>query len=502
MNKETKYKEIIKANLHNTLNSGYVPELGTHKSGKVRDIHFTSLEVGKPIVMVASDRVSSFDFVLDRRIPFKGMVLNQFNEWAFENSKDIITNASMESPHPNIVVQKYYKNIMVECVVRGFVWGSMAGEYESGKRKMYGETIPDGLLRYEKLEEPLFTPTTKADDHDAPMTYQEVEVKLGKEMTAKVKSIAIKLFQRASELAEEQGLIFIDTKYEFGLDEQNNLYLIDEANTPDSSRYCSVKEYEKFEEIKKAMQPGEYKDVSDLLKNKPELKIKESSKQFVRDVLISKGFSYGSEGGPPSLSDDDVIEVSYRYIDLYERLTGNEFVFPSGDVKQGMLSGLKKESYIKGGLAVIMAGSDSDLPHMEMIRTELSKYNIASEFRICSAHKQGAACEEIIEKYNQSIEPIVFVTVAGGTDALSGVVSYHSIHPVISCPPDKNNHLSCVQNPPGSSNSLILRPANVAKHIAKIFGHHVPEIQKKIIKNNQKKIDALASADTQNKGIK
>ncbi len=502
MDKETKYKEIIRANINNTLDSGYVPELGTHKSGKVRDIHFTSLEVGKPIVMVASDRVSSFDFVLNRRIPFKGMVLNQFNQWAFENSEDIIQNASMESPHDNIIVQKYYKNIMVECVVRGYVWGSMAGEYEAGKREMYGAVIPDGLLRYEKLDEPLFTPTTKADDHDAPMTYKEVEDLLGVDMTSKVKMTAIKLFQRASELAEKQGLVFIDTKYEFGIDENNELHLIDEANTPDSSRYCSQNEYKKFDDIKKEMETESYSNVTELLKAKPKLKIKELSKQFVRDVLISKGFSYGSEGEPPSLSDDDVIEVSYRYIDLYEKLTGNEFIFPSGDVMQGMLSGLKKEKYIKGGLAVIMAGSDSDLPHMENIRTELSKYNITSEFRICSAHKQGSACEEIIEKYNQSIEPIIYVTVAGGTDALSGVVSYHSIHPVISCPPDKNNYLSCVQNPPGSSNSLILRPANVAKHVAKILGQHIPEIRKTIIKMNEKKTKTLENADIENKGAK
>jgi len=111
------YREIIRQNLHNVLDSGYIPELGKHKSGKVRDVHFTSDKIGDPIIMVASDRVSSFDHILSRRIPFKGMVLNLFNKWAMDNSKDIVPNASVESPHPSVLIQKYYKNIMVECVV-------------------------------------------------------------------------------------------------------------------------------------------------------------------------------------------------------------------------------------------------------------------------------------------------------------------------------------------------------------------------------------------------
>ena len=184
---EKKYKEEIKKNLYNTLDNGYIPELGAHKKGKVREIHFTSDEIGAPIVMVASDRVSSFDRVLNRRIPFKGQILNKFNEWAFEKTEDIIPNAAMESPHPNVVVQKYYKNIMVECVVRGYLWGSLAEEYENGIRNIYGIEMPEGLLRYEKISEPLFTPTTKADDHDAPMTYEEVEKKLGKVLANKVR---------------------------------------------------------------------------------------------------------------------------------------------------------------------------------------------------------------------------------------------------------------------------------------------------------------------------
>jgi 5-(carboxyamino)imidazole ribonucleotide mutase len=148
---------------------------------------------------------------------------------------------------------------------------------------------------------------------------------------------------------------------------------------------------------------------------------------------------------------------------------------------------------------VIMAGSDSDLPHMNKIKEEVEKYNIGVELRICSAHKQPNTCEKIINEYNNSDDTIVFVTVAGGTDALSGVVSFHSIHPVISCPPDKTHYESCIHNPPGSSNSLILRPANVARHAAKIIGLTKKEIKSIILEKNKEKITKLEKADEQQK---
>ncbi|MEN8248452.1 MAG: phosphoribosylaminoimidazolesuccinocarboxamide synthase [Bacteroidota bacterium] len=335
------YKKIIRENLNNTLDSGYIEELGEHLKGKVRHVHFPEgKEIGRPVVMVASDRVSVFDHVLDRKIPFKGIVLNKLNEWAMNNTTDIIKNASLPSPHPSVLIQKYCNNIMVECVVRGYVWGSMAGEYESGQRDFYGTHFEDGLLRYQKLEEPFFTPTTKAE-HDEAMTYAEVEEKLGKDVAAKVKSISIELYKRASQLAKERGLLFIDTKYEFGFDENNELTLIDEANTPDSSRYSYIEEYEKFEKIKSEMEAGNYANVTELLTEKPELKIKELSKQFVRDIITEKGFSYGSSGDVPNLDDDDVVEVSNRYIKLYENLTGEKFEFPDENI--GLMNSLKQK---------------------------------------------------------------------------------------------------------------------------------------------------------------
>ncbi|MBW2978196.1 AIR carboxylase family protein [Candidatus Woesearchaeota archaeon] len=502
MEQEKEYKEIIKQNLGNTLTSGFIPELGMHKPGKVRDVHFTSSELGKPIVMVASDRISCFDNILSRQIPFKGRVLNLFTKWAFENTEDIVKNAMVKSPYENVVVQKRMNKIPFEFVVRGFVWGSMAADYEDGKREFCGIKMPDTLLRYQRLSEPLFTPATKAEDgdHDINVSFEYMAEKLGKTLATQLRNAAVGLFKRGAELASKNGFIFIDTKYEFGLDENRNIHLIDEANTPDSSRYCTLKEYEKFKLIEKEMATGKYKTVSELLEAKPELKISELSKQFARDVLVAKGFSYGSSGKVPDLSDEDVAEVAYRYISLYERLTGRKFKFPAGNVKEDMLYNLKKEGYIKGGVVVIIAGSDSDMPHIEKIQGELKKYSIPSEVKICSAHKQPAKCEEVVNKYNDSVEPVVFITIAGGTDALSGVVSYHSVHPVVSCPPDKNEFISCVTNPPGSSNSLILRPANVARHVAKILGHSNGGLKEVILKKNAEKIKKLEDANNKLRG--
>lgn len=154
---------------------------------------------------------------------------------------------------------------------------------------------------------------------------------------------------------------------------------------------------------------------------------------------------------------------------------------------------------MKDYTVVIISGSDSDLPHIKKIQEELSRYTIESNIRICSAHKQPVACENIVKALNESSVPTIIVSIAGATDALSGVLSFHSVHPVISCPPDKTNHFSCVDNPPGSSNSLVLRPANVAKHIAQILALVNPDFKNVIIEKNQQKITNLIKADKENR---
>jgi phosphoribosylaminoimidazole-succinocarboxamide synthase len=494
--KEKIYKDRIRKNLANVLESGFVPELGRHKKGKVRDVHFASEKEGSPIIMVASDRVSAFDHQIAEPIPYKGRVLNLFAKWSFDNSADIIPNALIESPHPNVVIQKRYEVVGFEFVVRGYVWGSMAGAYEKGEREFCGIKMPEGLLRYQKLPEPILTPATKFGVTDENVSFEYVEKEIGIELAGRLRDAAIKLFKRAGEMVDKRGFVFLDTKYEFGKDTKGNIYLIDEANTPDSSRYCTKEEYRKFEAVKKEMASGKYKNVSELLNKKPELKIEELSKQFVRDVLVESGFSYGSQGEVPHLSPDQVVETAYRYISLYENVTGETFDFGTDtDVRQGLISSLTNSGYLKGGFVLIMAGSDSDGDHVVSIQKELDKYGIPSTFRICSAHKQGAECTEIVKEYNKSVEPVMIVAVAGGTDALSGLASFHSVWPVVSCPPNKNEYSSCVTNPPGSSNALILRPGNVARFAAQYFGYSNKEFHKQINTENKKKIDSLVEAD-------
>mmetsp|Transcript_72828 Transcript_72828/g.206675 ORF Transcript_72828/g.206675 Transcript_72828/m.206675 type:complete len:509 (-) Transcript_72828:172-1698(-) len=487
-------KAKIREFLGLTLPECFIPELGEQKKGKVRDIYFS----GQNVVMVTNDRVSAFDYILPNLIPFKGQILNMISEWAFRQTSDIVPNALVENVDGSVVVQKKMKNLNVEWICRGFLWGSMAAAYEKGDRTFCGLKVPDGLNRFQKFDTPLFTPTTKAEvGHDENMTMEEVEKLVGKEMAEQAKDVAMKLFQRGVELMRQRGLILIDTKYEFGLDEAGKLHVIDEVNTPDSSRLCTIEEWEsKYPKIAAEMATGSYKTVSDVLKAKPELKIKEFSKQYVRDALIEMGFDPAKDKTAPKLSEEQVVECAYRYISIYEQVTGQRFEFPSTQMEPSkrIVMNLQQAGIISGGFVAIMAGSDSDMPHLETIKKELTKLKIPSQIRICSAHKQPGRLESLLAHYNKSTEPMLIVGCAGGTDALSGTASYLSRHPVISCPPDGLNN-TCLTNPPGSSNGFIMRPANVAKFAAQFFSHCCPAVAAALDASIAEKIRKLEQAD-------
>jgi phosphoribosylaminoimidazole-succinocarboxamide synthase len=367
---ESAVKDAIRQHLAMTLPECYIPELGQSKKGKVRDIYFS----GENVVMVTNDRVSAFDFILPNLIPFKGQVLNTISEYTMNETKDIIPNALVKNVDPSVVVQKKMTNLNVEFIVRGYLWGSMAAAYEKGDRSFCGLSVPDGLIRFQKFDPPLFTPTTKAEvGHDENMTMEEVEQLLGKEMAHKAKDIALKLFARGQDLMKKRGLILIDTKYEFGLDEEGKLHVIDEVNTPDSSRMCNIEEWDsKFPKVEEEMKSGSFKNVSELLKAKPELKMKEFSKQYVRDALLDMGFDASKHTCAPQLSEEQVVECAYRYIDICGRITGVPFVFPETVVEpeRRILLNLQRAGMIRGGMAVIMAGSDSDMPHLETIQKD------------------------------------------------------------------------------------------------------------------------------------
>ncbi len=273
--------------------------------GKVRDVYNINDEL---LVMVASDRISAFDVVLPRAIPFKGQVLNQIAEKFLDATSDIVPNWKMASPDPMVTVGKYCNPFPVEMIIRGYLTGSSWRTYKSGAREICGVPVPDGLKEHQRFPEPIVTPTTKATEgHDEDISKEEIlkQGLVSKEDYEKLEDFTKKLFQRGTEIAAEKGLILVDTKYEFGkIGEQ--IYLIDEIHTPDSSRYFYADKYDEL------FAKGEQQ--------------KQLSKEFVREWLMENGFQ-GKEGQEiPEMSDEFVQSVSDRYIELYEKVTGEKFV--------------------------------------------------------------------------------------------------------------------------------------------------------------------------------
>ncbi len=280
--------------------------------GKVRDVY----NIGeKLLVMVASDRISAFDVVLPEGIPYKGQVLNQIAAKYLDATADIVPNWKMATPDPMVTVGHYCKPFPVEMIIRGFLTGSSWRTYKTGARAICGVPVPDGLKEHQRFPEPIVTPTTKADEgHDEDISKEEIieQGLVSAEDYAKLEDYTKKLFQRGTEIAAEKGLILVDTKYEFGK-VGDEIYLIDEIHTPDSSRYFYADKYE--ERFAKGEQQ------------------KQLSKEFVREWLMENGFQ-GKEGQQiPEMTPEIVDSISNRYIELYEQVTGEKFIkTPSEDV--------------------------------------------------------------------------------------------------------------------------------------------------------------------------
>ena len=274
--------------------------------GKVRDVYTINND---KLVMIASDRISAFDHVLPKGIPYKGQVLNQIASKFLDATSDIVPNWKEASPDPSVTVGKRCEPFKVEMVIRGYLTGHAWREYKSGKRLLCGVSMPENMVENEKFPSPIITPTTKADvGHDEDITREEIlETNLVSEDDyKKLEEYTYALFQRGTEMAKEKGLILVDTKYEFGKDSDGVITLIDEIHTPDSSRYFYSDGY------------------NDRIKNN--LPQKQLSKEFVRQWLIENGFQ-GKEGqNIPHMSDDYCNEVSERYIELFELITGDNFV--------------------------------------------------------------------------------------------------------------------------------------------------------------------------------
>jgi phosphoribosylaminoimidazole-succinocarboxamide synthase len=301
----------LRPHLGTVLDDATIPELPNHYRGKVRDNY--DLPDGRRI-LITSDRLSAFDTILTR-VPFKGQVLTQVARFWFEATKDICPNHVLAYPDPNVVIGKRLSILPVEIVVRDYLTGTTSTSiwtmYKQGRREMYGHRFPDGLTEHQKLPETILTPTTKADqgEHDAPITAAEIVERglLTADQWKSVSATALALFARGREIAAQRGLILVDTKYEFGVDETGAILLADEIHTPDSSRYWFADSYAA------RLAAGQRPDSFD--------------KDFVRAWVSQRCDPY-NEPIPP-IPDDVVLEASRIYIALYEAITGQTFALPS-----------------------------------------------------------------------------------------------------------------------------------------------------------------------------
>lgn len=293
----------------NTINETHFqfPNQKSVYKGKVREVYNINDDV---LVMIASDRLSAFDVIMPRQIPFKGQILNQIATKMMKETEDLVPNWLVANPDENVAVGHLCEPFKVEMVIRGYLSGHAAREYKVGKRMLCGVPMPERMKENDQFPSPIITPSTKADngEHDEDISREDILAKgiVSEEDYLILEDYTRKLFQRGTEIAAKRGLILVDTKYEFGKTSDGRIVLIDEIHTPDSSRYFYADGYED--------------------RQAKEEKQKQLSKEFVRQWLIENGFQ-GKEGQQiPDMSDEKILEISDRYIELFEQITGDTFI--------------------------------------------------------------------------------------------------------------------------------------------------------------------------------
>jgi len=427
--------------------------------GKVRNVYDFGYD---SLLMEATDRTSAFDRAICD-VPDKGKLLNYMSMWWFNNTKHIVPNHLLYSKGRYSVVKKCTP-FKIEVVMRGYITGSTSTSiwthYKNGSRNYCGNLLPDGLIQHQKLEKPIITPTTK-DIEDKPITPEQIvsEGYMTEEERDLTFSYARKLFEHGQKTADLYGLILVDTKYEFGRTSDGEIVLIDELHTCDSSRYWVKSSYEE------RMAEGKSPEKLD--------------KDQIRDWIKSKCDPYKDD--IPVVPDDVVEKVSNCYKQYHSIITGTtDKQLPDIDMEDFL------EEYFKdvcSQICIILSGSVKDAKHVDKLKNELKKQNIFATSFVSSAHKNTREVMDILDRYNaqkaSSVHwkkrKIVWVTVAGRSNALSGVVSANSPYPVIACPPfaDKmdmtvniNSTLQCPSNVPVLT---VLEPSNVALCVKKMF---------------------------------
>ena len=274
--------------------------------GKVRDVYYLENNI---IIIISTDRLSAFDVIMPKGIPYKGQILNQIAARMINSTNDLVPNWVYDSPDPNVTIGVTCKPFKVEMVIRGYLSGHAAREYKIGKREICGVSMPEGMNENDRFPNPIITPSTKAESgHDQDISKEEI---ISKEIVSesdylKLERYTYDLFKRGSKIAQKQGLILVDTKYEFGISPDGSILLIDEIHTPDSSRYFYLQGYKERQE-----------------RGEPQ---KQLSKEFVRQWLISKSFQGLENQKIPDMNVAQIESISNRYIELYEKILGESFV--------------------------------------------------------------------------------------------------------------------------------------------------------------------------------
>ena len=459
-------------------------KLSLLNKGKVRDIYNVNNEVENKdfILFLTSNRCSAFDYnICD--INNKGYFLTNIASYWFKNTQSIMDNHYINH-HDNYMLVKKCRPIKLEFIVRGYITGSCWKQYSRGERVFCGVKLEDNLKEFQKFNEPIITPTTK-DEHDEPISINEIVRReiLTREQTDFIQEKALQLYEKGRQLSSEKGLILVDTKYEFGFDENDNIILIDEIHTPDSSRYWVKKTYD-----------------SHLIDN---TKIVNLDKDAVRNYLKSLNFedkmnTHLKNNGEVSTFDMPVIpeEVKNRMVVMYEKVYKlfccGESCYDTNIVIDNELCNKIYGSNIENHhrvielfyhhlisksqpLIMLLMGSESDMEHVNKIMEQMKLNNICGGYCVASAHKKTKLVMNILEYINTNYSRVIWVTVAGMSNALSGVVAANTQFPVMACPPFKNdvdmmvNINSTLQMPSKVPVMTVLKVSNMATCCKRIF---------------------------------
>ena len=415
------------------------PQLQKIHAGKVRD----SVRIDEHSRMIiVTDRLSAFDRVLKTPIPHKGAVLNGISNFWFEQTAHIVSNHFLKAIDPNVTLVREAVPIRVEMVVRGYLTGSMWRGYKDGKREFSGVHVADGMTRNQKFTQPLVTPTTK-EKNDREISPADLvrEGWVDQKTYAKMEKIALELFNFGTQFLEERGIVLVDTKYEFGLI-HGEIALIDEIHTPDSSRFWRVDDYHANRES-----------------------VEQIDKEYVRQWLLNHQVN---NQYPDTLPENVTQETSRRYQEIYEMITGRKFEAGNMPLNARIVQNLVKEGIMKDGYIAIVMGSPSDLEHCQKIANYIKKYDIMTDLRVVSAHKNGEEITAMAQEYNASLEPGAVIAVAGRSNGLGGALAANLNIPVINCPPFKDtadisaNVNSSLMMPSLTPAATVVHPDNAA----------------------------------------